>query len=93
MDEKRPKRGKDKYNPYTLTKIEDKHILSFRDGQGVLQEITINRELFELLDRFELDDLSFLKTPKHIQDYCTYEMKERYRQTRSFTATPIFTRR
>ena len=60
MDEKRPKRRKDKYNPYTLTKIKDKHILSFRDGQGVLQEITINRELFELLDRFELDDLSFL---------------------------------
>ena len=60
MDEKRPKRRKDKYNPYTLTKIKDKHILSFRDGQGVLQEITINRELFELLDRFELDDLSIL---------------------------------
>lgn len=60
MDEKRPKRRKDKYNPYTLTKIKNKHILSFRDGQGVLQEITIDRELFELLDRFELDDLSYL---------------------------------
>ena len=60
MDEKRPNRRKDKYNPYTLTKIKDKHILSFRDGQGVLQEITIDRELFELLDRFELDDLSYL---------------------------------
>ena len=60
MDEKRPKRRKDKYNPYTLTKIKDKHIHSFRDGQGVLQEITIDRELFELLDRFELDDLSYL---------------------------------
>ena len=60
MDEKRPKRRKDKYNPYTLTKIKDKHILSFRDGHGVLQEITIDRELFELLDRFELDDLSYL---------------------------------
>ena len=60
MDVKRPKRRKDKYNPYTLTKIKDKHILSFRDGQGVLQEITIDRELFELLDRFELDDLSYL---------------------------------
>ena len=60
MDEKRPKRRKDKYNLYTLTKIKDKHILSFRDGQGVLQEITIDRELFELLDRFELDDLSYL---------------------------------
>lgn len=60
MDEKRPKRRKDKYNPYTLTKIGDKHWLSFRDGQGILHEIMIDRELFELMNRFELDDLSFL---------------------------------
>ena len=60
MDERRPKRRKDKYNPYTLSKTGNKHWLSFRDGQGILHEIMIDRELFELLDRFELDDLSFL---------------------------------
>ena len=60
MDEKRPKRRKDKDNPYTLSKRQDKHYLSFRDGQGVLRELLINKELFELLDCFELDALSFL---------------------------------
>lgn len=60
MDEKRPKRRKDKYNPYTLTEKEDKNFLSFRDGQGVLQEFQITKELFEVLNRFELDDLSIL---------------------------------
>lgn len=60
MDEKRPKRRKDKYNPYTLTEKEDKHFLSFQDGQGVLQEIQITKELFEVLNRFELDDLAVL---------------------------------
>ena len=60
MDEKRPKCRKDKYNPYTLTKKEDKHFLSFRDGQGVLRELQITKELFEVLNRFELDDLSIL---------------------------------
>lgn len=60
MDEKRPKRRKDKYNPYTLTEKEDKHFLSFRDGQGVWQEFQITRELFEAMNRFELDDLSIL---------------------------------
>ena len=60
MDEKRPKRRKDKDNPYTLSKRQDKHYLSFRDGQGVLRELLINKELFELLDCLELDDLSFL---------------------------------
>ena len=58
MDEKRPKRRKD--NPYTLSKRQDKHYLSFRDGQGVLRELLINKELFELLNCVELDDLSFL---------------------------------
>ena len=60
MDEKRPKRRKDKYNPYTLTEKEDKHFLSFQDGQGVFRELKITKELFEVLNRFELDDLSFL---------------------------------
>ena len=60
MDGKRPKRRKDKYNPYTLTEKEDKHFLSFQDGQGVLQEFQITRELFEVLNHFELDDLSVL---------------------------------
>ena len=43
MDEKRPKRRKDKDNPYTLSKRQDKHYLSFRDGQGVLRELLINK--------------------------------------------------
>ena len=60
MDEKRPKRRKDKYNPYTLTATEGRYILSFRDGQGVFQELVITKELFEVLNRFELDDLSIL---------------------------------
>lgn len=60
MDEKRPKRRKDKYNPYTLTEKEGKHFLSFKDGQDVLRELQITRGLFEVLNRFELDDLSIL---------------------------------
>ena len=48
MDEKRPKRRKDKYNPYTLTEKEDKHFLSFQDGQGMLRELQITKELFEV---------------------------------------------
>ena len=59
MDEKRPKPRKDKYNPCTLTE-EDKHFLSFQDGQGVFQELQITKELFEMLNRFELDDISIL---------------------------------
>lgn len=70
MDEKRPKRRKDKYNPYTLTEKEDKQFLSFRDGQGMLRELQITRELFEVLNRFELDDLSILNEwDRHIEHF------------------------
>lgn len=60
MDEKRPKRRKDKDNPYTLSQKEDKLFLSFRDGQGVFRKIEIDTEVFNAFDRFELDDLSIL---------------------------------
>lgn len=61
----RPKRRKDKDNPYSLfsTGIDtnDPHYyLSFLDGQGVPICIEISHSVFEVLDRFELEDLSYL---------------------------------
>lgn len=82
MDEKRPKRRKDKYNPYTLTEKEDKHFLSFRDGQGVLRELQITKELYEALNRFELDDLSILNEwDRHIEHF---EQSEQSLNRRAF---------
>lgn len=70
MDKKRPKRRKDKYNPYTLSEREGRHFLSFRDGQGVLREIQIDAEVFDTINRFELDDLSFLNEwDRHIEHF------------------------
>lgn len=60
MDGRHPKRRKDKYNPYTLTVADGKFYLSFEDGQGVYHEMEIDASLYRLLDRFELDDLSYL---------------------------------
>ena len=68
MDEKRPKRRKDKYNPYTLTEKEDKHFLSFQDGQAVRHEMEIPKDLYDALNQFELDDLSVLNEwDRHIE--------------------------
>ena len=83
MDEKRPKRRKDKYNPYTLSQKEDKHYLSFRDGQGILRELQITKELFEVLNRFELDDLSVLNEwDRHIEHF---EQTEQSLNRRAFS--------
>ena len=83
MDEKRPKRRKDKYNPYTLSQKEDKHYLSFRDGQGILRELQITKELFEVFNRFELDDLSVLNEwDRHIEHF---EQTEQSLNRRAFS--------
>ena len=69
----RPARRKDKDNPYEIFSVgintNNPHFyVSFEDGQGVQICMEIERALFELLDRFELDDLSFLnKWDRHIE--------------------------
>ncbi len=60
MDGRHPKRRKDKYNPYILTIADGRFYLAFEDGQGVHHEMEIDESLYRLLDRFELDDLSYL---------------------------------
>ena len=61
----RPKRRKDQDNPYTIFTIgiatDDPHYyISFRDGLGKHHCMEIARELFDLFNAYELDDLSFL---------------------------------
>lgn len=68
MDEKRPKRRKDKYNPYTISKSGSNYFLSFKDSQGVMHDYEIDRPLFDLFDSFELEDLSYLNVvDRHIE--------------------------
>lgn len=70
MDGKHPKRRKDKYNPYTICEKNGKYYLSFSDGQGVRHEMKIQKELFDMLNQFELDDLSILNEwDRHIEHF------------------------
>lgn len=68
MDGHRPKRRKDKYNPYTITERNGCYFMSFQDGQCVLHEIKITKALYNLFDAFELWDLSYLnEVDRHIE--------------------------
>jgi len=70
MDGNHPKRRKDKYNPYTICEKNGKYYLSFSDGQGVRHEMEIQKELFNMLNQFELDDLSVLNEwDRHIEHF------------------------
>ena len=61
----RPKRRRDKYNPYTIYSVgaetnEPQFYVTFSDTTGEKVTTEISREIFELLNQFELEDLSYL---------------------------------
>ncbi len=63
--DKRPKRRKDKDNPYELFSVGNgtlaaQYFIRFKDGQGVEHCLEIGKALFDALDAFELEDLSHL---------------------------------
>lgn len=60
-----PRRAKAKDNPYTIYTIgfgtdHPIYLLEFTDGQGHLQRLEIERDLYELFNQFELEDKCFL---------------------------------
>lgn len=68
MDDRHPKRRKDKYNPYTLTVADGKFYLSFQDGEGIARQMEIHSEIYALFNSFELEDLSNLNEwDRHIE--------------------------
>ena len=83
----RPKRRKNKDNPYTIFTIglntnHPRYFLSFKDVNGTHHRIEIDSELFEALDQFELDDISFMnEVDRH------YEQSEQTESSLSRRAT------
>lgn len=61
----RPKRRRDKYNSYTIYSVgaetnEPHFYVAFADTTGEKVSIEISKDIFNLLDQFELEDLSYL---------------------------------
>lgn len=73
MDEN-PKRRKHKDNPYTLKKVGNSFLVSFKDGMGIFQEIEINEKQNNAFNEFELEDLSEMNEfDRHIEHSEIYE--------------------
>lgn len=71
-----PKRKKSKDNPYTLIfdDILNKYFVSFNDISKKEQIIEISEDVFEALNKFELEDISQMhKFDKHIEHSELYE--------------------
>ena len=75
MDGKHPNRKKDKFNPYTLSVEGNEYYVSFADGQGNKHKEKLSKELYELFDRFELEDISHLNVVSNYYEHS--ELTER----------------
>ena len=63
----RPKRRKDKDNPYSLDFKENNYVVSFKTAKNEYKEVKVSEEVFKAFDKFELEDISQLhKVDKHI---------------------------
>lgn len=65
-----PKRRKSKDNPYKLEYNKELNIynVTFKDSNGIFRIVQIDKEMYEMLDSFELDDLSQMnKYERHIE--------------------------
>lgn len=77
----RPKRRKDRDNPYEIFTTDintacPHFYLTFKDSSGIKRCMEISKALFDAFDRFELDDLSFMnEVDRH------YEQSEQTEQS------------
>ena len=58
MDGNHPNRKKDKSNPYTLSVENQIYYISFADGLGIIHKMEISRELYDVFNGFELEDIA-----------------------------------
>ena len=72
--DKRPKRRKDKYNPYTLYTKAGRYYISFVDVNNNFQEIAVSQKVFESFNKFELEDISQMNEyDRHLEHSEVYE--------------------
>ena len=74
--DKHSKRNKSKDNPYTLSYNETtkSYVVEFKDNKNTIQKVEITEEIYQALDKFELEDISQIhKYRKHIEHNEVYE--------------------
>lgn len=69
MGEKHPNRKKDKFNPYTLSIENDRHYVTFPDGQGIKHKVQISDIVYKAFNSFELKDISHFNAVSRHQEH------------------------
>ena len=72
--DKRPKRRKDKYNPYTLHTEKGKYYIVFIDVNNHIQKVEVSKKIFDSFNKFELEDISQMNEyDRHLEHSEVYE--------------------
>lgn len=72
--DRQQKRKRCKDNPYTLELNENKYIIKFKDIRNDLCELAITEDLYQVFNKFELEDISQMhKYERHIEHSMIYE--------------------
>ncbi len=72
--DKRPKRRKDKYNPYTLHTEKGKYYIVFIDVNNHIQKVEVSKTIFDSFNIFELEDISQMNEyDRHLEHSEVYE--------------------
>lgn len=70
----RPKRRKSNDNPYTLQIINNTYVVIFKDNKQVEQIVEVGEDIFNQMNKFELDDLKQLNEyDRHIEHSNIYD--------------------
>ena len=63
-----PKRRKYKDNPYTIKTIDNRYYILFKDGENIPRTVEVPKNVFDIFNQFELDDLKELNEfDRHIE--------------------------
>ena len=73
MDSKRPKRRKDKYNPYTLHTEKGKYYVLFIDVNNHIQKVEVSKKICDSFNKFELEDISQMNEYEYTKAHYTKE--------------------
>lgn len=71
--DKRPKRRKDKYNPYTLHTENEKNYVLFIDVNNHIQKVEVSKTIFDSFNIFELEDISQMNEYEYTKAHYTKE--------------------
>lgn len=74
MDGKRPKRRKADDNPYSLSEKSGKYFVSFKTSNATTKKVEIGKDVYDFLDKCELQDLSQInKRKRHLDSTDLFE--------------------